>query len=82
MQELNMLFRAASEDMYQYREVHALMQVEGLAQDAMRMQVEMLADHAARLHGSLSAMRDDTVGFLGRITREPSVWRAMKARFG
>jgi chromosome segregation ATPase len=79
--ELDRLFRAADEDLYQYREIHRLMQVEGLAQDAMRLQVEMLGDHAARLHGSLGAMRKDTVGFLERITREPSVWRAMKARF-
>ena len=79
--ELNILFRAADEDLYQYCEVHKLMQVEGLAQDAMRLQIEMLADHAKRLHGSLGAMRQDTVGFLERIGREPSVWRALKARF-
>jgi molybdopterin converting factor small subunit len=79
--ELNALFRAADDDLYQYGEVHKMMQVEGLAQDAMRVQVEMLADHATRLHGSLGAMRKDTVGFLERIAREPSVWRVMKARF-
>jgi hypothetical protein len=79
--DLDRLFRAAGENLYQYHEVHRLMQVEGLAQDAMRLQVEMLGDHAARLHGSLGAMRKDTVGFLERISREPGVWRAMKARF-
>ena len=79
--ELNILFRAADDDLYQYCEVHKMMQTEGLAQDTMRVQVEMLADHAKRLHGSLDAMRKDTVGFLERIGREPSVWRAMKARF-
>jgi hypothetical protein len=80
-QELDDLFWGADEDMYQYCEVHASIQSEGVAQDAMRVQVELLANHATRLHTSLGVMRDDTIGFLERIGREPSVWWALKARF-
>lgn len=78
---LDDLMDLASEDLTAFQIISDMFQIEGLAQEKVRMHVNKLAKSAANMYNGLDNIKDDLSGFLTRVRSNPDAWLFMKGRF-